>query len=154
VAIGDIWYARAYVVYELNGKTTTVMGERITINAGTDYDKTEKASAKINSATWNSDTERATFVAYLSIPEGGTMVKAGVVASGNYNPANDGLLTVDKNAQYVKTSTKLSNLQLIYTWTKTKVSQGDIWYVRPYVIYDINGVRHTVYGNLVKLQAK
>jgi hypothetical protein len=155
VEIGDIWYARAYVKYRLaDGTEKEVMSERITINAGTDYDKYEKATAKVNSAAWNPDTKEATFVAYLTIPEGGKMVKAGVVASGNYNPANDGLLTVDKNAQYVKTGTKLSNLQLTYTWIKTKVSKGSIWYVRPYVIYDdSDGTQHTVYGNLVKLQA-
>ena len=157
VSVGDTWYARAYVTYtDSQNNTVTVYGDRIILNAGTDYDYTEKASAKINSVSWDASTKRATFVSYITVPDGAVMEKAGIVAANSsaYNPETAILTT--ENATYVKSGTNLSSLQtLTYTWIKSNVSSGDIWYARAYVIYtDESGNSHTVYGNIIKYQAE
>ncbi|SDM01157.1 polymorphic outer membrane protein repeat-containing protein, partial [Sarcina sp. DSM 11001] len=157
VAIGDVWYARAYVRYTYNGESCTVYGDRVKVTAGCDYDFSEKAAAAIRTTSYNASTQKAVFVAFLTVPEGGVISKAGLVAApGSTFDAADTLLTWD-TASYKKTSTKAAGTAgpVSYTWTKTAVNIGDIWYVRPYVIYsDANGTEHTVYGELLKFTAE
>ena len=147
VSIGDIWYARAYVFYnDTNGTNHEVYGSLITTNAGTNYDYTEKGTAKIIGTSYNADAKKASFVAYLNIPEGGVISKAGLVASSsvNYNPSSNGMLIAD-NAQYVKAYAKATGTSIpwTYTWNKTNVNSGDIWYARAYLVYTLNGIERT-----------
>ncbi|MDD6645687.1 MAG: hypothetical protein PUE67_06485, partial [Oscillospiraceae bacterium] len=57
-----------------------------------------------------------------------------------------------ENALYKKVvnkeSSKLTHYE--YNWTKSKVSYGDIWFLRAYVTYkDANGNTYEVYGDVV-----
>ena len=156
VAIGDIWYARPYVTYSLNGNAETLYGQMVTIHAGTDYDLSEKATATIQSSSYNASTKKAAFVAYLTVPDGCTIVKAGVVAAPETTfDATTTLLTWDTATfQKVSTAAVGASEPVVYTWSKTKVEVGDVWYVRPYVIYnDANGSEHIVYGELLTFTA-
>lgn len=156
VSIGDTWYARAYVTYEdADGQQHTVYGDRVTVTAGEDYDAAEKGTAKITSSSYDSSTKRAKFVAYTTVPEGAVISKAGLVAASSSLDANNTILTAE-NAEYVKASTLAvgKSAPVTYTWTKSKVNSGDIWYVRAYLVYTLNGTEHTVYGALVSFKAQ
>lgn len=156
VPAGAAWDARPYVTYTLGGETRTVYGEQVRVTAGDDYDSGERATATIFSGSYDGSAKKAQFVAYLTVPEGGTIVKAGLVASPgtSYDPGQ-GALTL-ANAQYRKSSAKAVGTggPVTYTWTKTKVEAGDVWYVRPYVTYtDPDGTERTVYGATSRLAA-
>ena len=158
VELNDVWYARPYVIYTYDDENVTIYGEMVTVRAGYDYDRSEKATAVIKSSSYDASTGKAKFVAYITVPDGGKIVKAGVVASpaqgeGAYDPSA-GLLTLD-NAMYKKVSAKAvgTGEPLNYTWTKSSVAAGDKWYIRAYVIYTIDGVERSVYGDLVTYTA-
>ena len=116
------------------------------------YDVDATGTANITSASYNLNTKKLSMVAYLTVPDGGRMTQAGLIASNAENYS--GILDLT-HAQYVKNSAKASGktAPLEYTWTKTSVSQGDIWYVRAYVVYTIDGNDQTVYGSLTKIVA-
>lgn len=149
----DVWYLRAYITYTLNNETRTVYGDRVTVRAGEDYNSSEKGTATIKTKTYNPDTKKAQFNAYLTVPKGGVIAKAGLVASSTINPTAE-VLTAE-NAQYVKSSTLAvgKGAPVSYTWTKSSVSPGDTWYVRAYLVYTLDGTEHTVYGKLETLNA-
>ena len=112
-------------------------------------------TALIRTGTYNADTKKLSFVAYLTVPQGAKIAASGLVAAsgaGSYDPAAE--LTMD-NADYVKNSAKAVGTggPVTYTWTKTAVSIGDVWYARPYVRYTYNGETCTVYGDRVKVTA-
>lgn len=154
---GDIWIARPYVIYRINDEIATVYGDCLTARAGEDYDISEKGTATIKSTTYNTSTKKATFVAYLAVPEGGVIVKAGLVAASadNFDPSTQVLTAL--NADYAKSSTLAEgkSAPVSYTWNKSKVNSGDIWYARAWLVYtDTVGTEHTVYGSLTKLTAE
>lgn len=159
VNAGDIWYVRPYIIYtdEAN-EEHTVYGDRVTLCAGTEYDPAEKATAKINGASYDSTSLKAKFIAYLAVPEDAVIQKAGLVAksqAAGFDPDTE-ILSAN-NAQYVKSSTLAvgTNGPVTYTWTKSSVNTGDIWYVRAYLVYtDKDGIEHTVYGDLLKYTAQ
>ena len=132
------------------------LGEIMEITAGQDYDAAEKGTATIRSATYNAETKKATFNAYLTVPENAVIVKAGLVAapSTSFNPSTDVL--TDDNATFVKSSAKAEgqSAPVNYTWNKSNINEGDIWYARAYLVYTLNGEEHTVYGLLVTLTAR
>lgn len=159
VSAGDIWYVRPYIKYtDASGEAHTVYGERITLCAGTEYDPSEKATAKINAVSYDSTSSKAKFIAYLAVPENAVIQKSGLVAkseAAGFNP-NMEILSAN-NAQYVKSSALAvgTNGPVTYTWTKSNVNINDIWYVRAYLVYiDQNGNEHTVYGDLLKYNAQ
>lgn len=154
---GNEWYVRARLCYkDENGVEHTVYGPRITITAGTDYDSTEKGTAKIKDYKYVPETNRATFIAYLAVPENGVIVKAGLVASSSkeFDFEND-VLTAS-NAKYVKSLAAAvgKSAPVNYTWNKNNIIEGDDWYARAWLVYDLDGVRHTVYSDLVVLKTK
>ena len=114
-----------------------------------------KGTAIIRSATYNASTKKATFIAYLTVPDNAVIVKSGLVAvSGtNFDPKTV-VLTRD-NADYVTllaaAEGKCANVN--YTWNKSNVNVGDMWYARAWLVYTLDGAERTVYGNLVKLSA-
>ncbi len=156
VAIGDVWYARAYVTYTDGSEEKTVYSDRLTVTAGQDYDSSERATAKITSCSYNPSTSEAVFVSYTTVPEGAVISKSGLVASSSadFNAA-ESILTAE-NAKYVRVSSLAvgKSAPVTFTWTKTKVNSGDIWYVRAYLVYTLNNVEHTVYGELVEFSAQ
>ncbi|MCR5165733.1 MAG: hypothetical protein K6C13_00720 [Oscillospiraceae bacterium] len=107
-------------------------------------------TAAITSKSYNSSTNKATFVAYLTVPEGAVISRAGLIAT-NAGPG----LTME-NAQYVKVSAPATGTSVpaTYTWTKTKVNSGDTWYVRAYVIYTYKyGTEHLIMSDVVSYTA-
>ena len=153
---GDVWYIRAHIqYYDSDNNLKDIYGTLITVNAGTDYDYAERSTVVIRTMTYNSDTKKASFNAYLTVPENSVIVKAGLVAvSGkNFDPSTT-ILTAE-NADYVKSLASAAGkcVPVNYTWTKSNVNPGDVWYARAYLVYTLNGVEHTVYGNLVTLTA-
>ena len=157
VEIGDTWYVRPYVTYDYNGNTNAVYGDLVAVSAGNDYNSSEKGTAAITSTSYDASNKKMTFVAYLTVPAGGVITKAGVLASpGTSFDPTAALLTWD-NAMYKKVSTLAvgTNGPVNYTWNKTDVEIGDTWHVRPYVIYtDTSGMEHTVYGAMVSVTAQ
>lgn len=130
---------------------TTVTGDTITVDPESGYDIDEKACAVIISSSTNtSGTTGATFVAYISIPTGSKINKAGVIAT--QAPNLDEILDFS-TARYVK-EWLLSIGEpgpLNYTWTKSSIESGKHIYVRPYVIYTKNGEKHTLIGKRVSI---
>ena len=153
---GAVWYARAYLRYTVSGTENVVYGDLLTISAGEDYDNSEKGTAAIVSRSYNGDTKKVSFNAYLSTPENAVIVKAGLVAASgvSFDPTTTVLTAA--NADFVKSlaAAEGKSGNVSYTWTKTKVNAGDIWYVRAYLVYTLDGVEHTVYGALVPYTAQ
>lgn len=160
VAVNTTLYAQAYVTYrDTNNVETTGYGSIMTITAGQDYDAAEKGTATIRSAIYNADTKKATFNAYLTVPENAVIVKAGLVAapSTSFNPESS-VLTADyaaENSGFVKSLSTAEGkcVPVNYTWYKSNVNTGYTWYARAYLVYTLNGEQHTVYGSLVELKA-
>ena len=154
VSQGDVWYVRAYVIYTIDGNDQTVYGSLTKIVAGTDYDQAEKGTAAIQSKAYNSSTNKATFNALLTVPQGGVIVNAGLVAasSNTFNP--DTAILTTANAEYVKFSAKAVGITvpMSYTWTKSSANSAAKWYVRAYLAYTLDGEEHIVYGGLVALE--
>ena len=91
---------------------------------------------------------KITFTFLNTIPEGCTIVKAGIVATSDMTKANT--LSVD-NADYNRFKENITVHNYQYKWTKTNVQDGQAWYVKGYQIYkDKNGTEHIVYSNLQK----
>ena len=62
--------------------------------------------------------------------------------------ANSGNFTASTAAYVRYASTAYHNYK--YTWTKSKVTADQVWYVRAYLVYvDANGNVHTVYGDVI-----
>ena len=84
------------------------------------------------------------------------IVKAGLVASSSkeFDFEND-VLTAS-NAKYVKSLAAAvgKSAPVNYTWNKNNIIEGDDWYARAWLVYDLDGVRHTVYSDLVVLKTK
>ena len=89
------------------------------------------------------------------MPNKAVIVKSGLVAvsATKFNP-NEAILTA-QNADYVKSSAKAVGkcAPVNYTWNKSNVNSGDVWYARAYLVYNLGGAEHTVYGKLVTLTA-
>ena len=151
----DVWYIRAHVSYKYDSESEIqeIYGELITVTAGCDYDYAEKGTASINATEYDSNSKKARFIAYLTVPENAVISRAGLVASPAtaFDPTTT-LLTYE-NAAYKKISTKAvgKSAPVSYTWTKGNVNSGDTWYARAYLVYTLNGVEHTVYGKLTSL---
>lgn len=154
---GDVWYVRARLAYtDADGIAHEIYGDLMKITAGNNYDNAEKGTAEMRKAVYNKDTKKATFNAYLTVPDNGIIVKAGLVAasSAHFDPT-ESVLTAE-NADYTKSLASAIGkcAPVSYTWNKGNVNPGDVWYARAYLVYTLNGVEHIVYGNLEKLIAE
>ena len=117
----------------------------------------KQAATYIGSVTPNKDTKKITFVSMANIPDEFTMVRTGLVATNdaaigenidiNSAVITEGCSVFVKELAGVTENTK--NAQ--YTWTKSKVVEGQTWYVRSYVEYiDANNEHQILYGELIK----
>ena len=163
VRAGDTWYAVPYVCYtDVNGNAVTAYGDLIKAtvddNGKATYEKVEIGQAKFKSASYNASTKKLEFVNRMIIPEGCTMKAIGICATTNQAKSADlSINTAAVNGEtYIKAYTDdlegktASN----YTWRKTSVKAGDIWYVKPYVTYtDADGATYTAYGALETVTA-
>ena len=92
---------------------------------------------------------KLSFVSVVSVPNGATILKAGVVA--NTSAALDGAELTTANAKYTRfNDTTCKNFTTFkYTWTKGSVTADDEWCVRSYLVYSDSNGEHTVYGDTV-----
>ena len=156
VNLNDVWYVRAHIVYtDSEGNMHDIYGNLITVTAGCDYDSSEKGTALIRSAVYNASEKKATFNSYLTVPEEGVIVKAGLVAASSNNFDKNKEVLTSENADYTKSlaSAAGKSVPVSYTWNKSNVYPGDIWYARAYLVYTIDGIEHTVYGSLTEIKA-
>ena len=154
ISPGTELYVRAFVVYsDANHAQHQQTGDVMKITAGEDYDSSEKGTAMIMSKGYDSETQKASFNAYLTVPENAVISKAGIVASisGKFDPTAD-VLTIE-NAKYVRSavSAEGKSAPVNYTWSLRGVPAGMTLYARAYLVYTLDGTLHTVYGSLEQL---
>ena len=96
------------------------------------------------------DNNKIAFVSKVSVPEGARILKAGIVANTEANLNGSELTT--ETAQFTRydNSKCYDYLTYKFTWTKSNVSEYDVWCVRSYLVYRDENGEHTVYGELVK----
>lgn len=106
-----------------------------------------KGTADIVQKTYSNATNKISIVSQLTVPDGCTMVYAGLVGTLDESIAKD----LNKgNAKYIKGSTNTSYKSLRYTWTVGKAKDVTV-YVKAYLTYtDSNGKLHEVYGKTYK----
>ncbi len=145
-----ITYAKECYVYLMEDTTLTAVyvDEAEAIDA--------KAVASISSITLDETTNKMKVIANLSVPEGCTVITAGLVATDDATVGTDADAFNSANAKYFK-SQNIEDQNVVncrYTWTKSNVTVGDIWYLRGYVTYkDANGNIYEVYGDIVTNEA-
>ena len=135
-------------VYSFHVPSKDVTLKAVYSPVGTEVEKV--GTAFIESVTTVNDNKIA-FVSKVSVPKGARILKAGIVANTEAN-LNGSELTAD-TAKFVRyeNSKCYDYLTYKFTWTKSNVSESDIWCVRSYLVYrDENGEEQTVYGELVK----
>lgn len=143
------WYVKGYLVYEdAKGNQKTVYSDltKATLEGSeTIIEDKIVGTAVIDSVTPLPDEKKLQFVAMLNVPADCTINKAGIVATSDTDKAAN--LTAE-NADFVRADATTKH-GYKYTWTKTKVTSDQTWYVRPYLVYtDANGKVFTVYGEL------
>ena len=103
----------------------------------------------IQSVTCDTANKKISFVSMSSVPTGCTILKAGVVATSDASIGESGKLDAS-NAAYVRYGTPTAP-NFKYTWTKSKVTADQAWYVRAYLVYaDENGNTYTVFSETIK----
>lgn len=114
--------------------------------------------AFVKNVKYDSSTKMLSFVSRLAIPSGATMKEAGICATTD-SSLLDNLSVADSGKDNVWVRSKKDEdvapyTGYTFTWNKTNVSSGDVWFGRPYIIYvDENGNEQTCYGELVKVIA-
>jgi uncharacterized repeat protein (TIGR02543 family) len=114
-----------------------------------DSEETVEATytADIISITKDTTNNQISFVSMNTVPTDCVIVKSGVIATSSSSVANGTF--DDTTADYVR-AVECSAYACRYTWTKSKVTSDQTWYVRAYLIYkDANGNTNTVYGDVV-----
>ena len=102
-------------------------------------------TAVMESVTPLPDEQKLQFATLLNVPADCTINQAGIVATSD---AEKGKNLTAENADYVRADATTKH-GYRYTWTKTKVTADQTWYVRPYLVYtNANGKEFTVYGDL------
>ena len=97
---------------------------------------------------------RETFVVYLAAPNGATMTDAGLLAAPGTEYDPDTAELNETNAKFIKHCNINDPSQpATYTWIKTNVAEGDAWYIRPFVSYELDGETFTVYGETTGVKA-
>ncbi len=88
---------------------------------------------------------------YSYVPDGYKIVRAGVIATLDANIANGTF--DDQTATYVRPNEDNDNIDdynYYFTWSKSNVTSEQTVYVKAYLKYkDVDGVEHTIYGDLV-----
>lgn len=159
---GATWYAVPYVCYtDKDGNAVTAYGDLIKATVDDSgkatYKKVEIGQAKLKSASYNATTKKLEFANRMIIPDGCTMNTIGICATNNQAKAADlSINTAAVNGEtYIKAYTDdFEGKTASYTWRKTSVKAGDIWYVKPYVSYtDADGATYIAYGALETVTA-
>ena len=139
----DETYAFRMPTKDIQLKAVFAADTEITVKKGTAY---------IESVTKTAN-DKLSFVAILSVPDGATMQRAGIVAFKSDDiTAEHPTPTLDYARFKRYDSTTCQNYTTFkYTWTKGNITDpNDEWCVCAYLVYtDTNG-EHTVYGDMVK----
>jgi uncharacterized repeat protein (TIGR02543 family) len=118
------------------------------------YSSAETEIEKVGTAFIESVTtvngNKIAFVSKFSIPEGARFLKAGIVANTEADLNGEELTTDTAKFTRYDDSKCYDYLTYKFTWTKSNVSEDDVWCVRPYLVYNDENGEHTVYGDLVK----
>lgn len=132
---------RSYSFYVLSDRTLTAKYTKEEVR--------EVGTTRIEAVNCNKGTKKISFVSMSSVPSNCKIEKAGVIATSDFEIGNDEKRFTVANAAFVRYSaTSAKNYR--YTWTKGKVADGQIWYVRAYLVYtDVNGNSYTIYGDVV-----
>jgi hypothetical protein len=162
----DIWYVKPFTTFKIGTKTITVYGDLTRVQGNTSevivngsaQIRTTKCSVKADET--NAGKKVLATNAYLAVPDGCTMKKAGIIASTSsektanktvsaseaQSTAND-LFVRFKEGNDVAPYSRYS-----FTWKKTNLANDAVYYVKPFVQYtDPDGVLHTVYGDVTKM---
>lgn len=159
----DVWYVKPYKTFKIGTTTITEYGELTRVQGNT-AEIIEKGSAKVRTTKCgvaddanNTGKKVLSTNSYLAIPDGCTMLKAGVVASTNRNDVDGKTVAANEkqstaNGLYVrfKEGNDVAPYQRYsFTWKKSNVAVGDEYYIKPFVQYkDADGVIHTVCGDV------
>ncbi len=122
-----------------------------TLTAVYEGSKIKEGTAYIESVTVH-DTNKISFVSVVSVPNGATMERAGIVAcmEGDLNEAHSApSIDYARFKRYNDTTCK-DYTTFKYTWTKGSVGTNDVWCVCAYLVYSDKDGEYTVYGNMVK----
>jgi len=111
--------------------------------------KTDKlGTAYIESVTKTGDSS-ISFVAILSVPDGATMLRAGIVAckaSDLINGHTEPSIDYARFKRYNETTCR-NYTTFKYTWTKGNINPTDTWCVCAYLLYSDENGEHTVYSS-------
>lgn len=87
----------------------------------------------------------------------------GLIATNNSNKSQAMTLNIPpvSGETFVRSSTNIdpsdipNDYQMTFTWNKTNVSVGDVWYIRPYIVMTDLEYNHqfTMYGSVYKVTA-
>ena len=111
-----------------------------------------KAIAEISSISLNETTNKMSVISVLTVPSDCVIISGGLLATNNEMIGASADSFTYENATYKKVENveDLNYQVLQYTWTKSNVMFGDIWFLRAYVTYkDANGNIYEVYGDVV-----
>ena len=148
-----------------NGKTVIVSYDEMyafrmptkDINLSAVYgDKPVEDTAKVGTAYIESVTNpmanKLSFVAILSVPDGATMQRAGIVAFKSSDITAENPTPTIERARFKRyNDTTCQNYKTFkYTWTKGNITNTDEeWCVCAYLVYTDSEDEHTVYGDMV-----
>ena len=137
---------------ELQDLCLVIQGKDLIIRAiyGSESDLESQQPGAYISDIYRQYSENKIIVrSYTYVPDGYEIVKAGVIATLDANIANGTF--DDQTATYPRAqSVNGSSDNYYFTWTKSNVTSEDTVYVKAYLIYkDVDGVEHTIYGDLV-----
>lgn len=165
----DIWYVKPFTTFKIGSKTITVYGDLTRVQGNTsEVIVNGSAQVRASKSTVKSDTTNAgKFVlatnAYLAVPDGCTMKKAGIIASTTSEKvvnkkvsANEAQSTAnDLYVRFKEGNDVAPYSRYSFTWKKTNLTENDTYYVKPFVQYtDPDGVLHTVYGDVTNMNVR
>ena len=110
--------------------------------------------AQLLRADYDNLNKREIFVAYMSAPDGATITSAGLYAAPGteYDPAAGELTAA--NAKFIKNvNITDASKPCSYTWYKSAVEEGDVWYIRVFVTYELDGETTTILGATTAITA-
>ncbi len=140
--------------YGKNYSMRMFQGKDLTIRAiyGSESDlESQQPGTYISDIYRQYDDNKIVVRSYSYVPDGYEIVEAGVIATLDANIANGTF--DDQTATYVRTGRNDSGTNYnnyYFTWSKSNVTSEDTVYVKAYLKYkDVDGVEHTMYGDLV-----
>ncbi len=150
-----------------NGTTWTIVGYDETyafrmpakdIKLKAEFVENTVVTAKMGTAYIESVTKlennKLSFISIVSVPEGATMLRAGIVAfKASDKTAEHTVPTIDYARFKRYDDTTCQNYTTFkYTWTKGNITNADdVWCVRAYLLYkDTDGIEQTIYGKMVE----